>query len=263
MHLPWRVYFFYELLYLVWGKLARQADHYTLHYCRAYGAAKIIMNGAEHIDTYRTMGLRKQLVDSLREKGISDERVLQAMMEVPRHFFLDPALDKIAYEDRAFPIDEGQTISQPYTVAYQSELLEVAPGHQVLEIGTGSAYQATILAAMGAEVHSIERQKKLYEKVQAFYPFREQYPLLHFYYGDGFKGLEKKAPFDRILVTAAAPYVPAPLLEQLKPGGILVIPVNEGEVQRMVRFIKNANGTLREEVFDQFRFVPMLKGKNK
>lgn len=221
------------------------------------------MNGAIHTDTYRTKGLRKQLVDSLREKGISDEAVLAAMMEVPRHFFLDPALDKIAYEDRAFPIDEGQTISQPFTVAYQSELLMVEPGLKVLEIGTGSAYQATILAEMEAEVFTIERQKKLYDKVQEFYPFKKQYPNIHFYFGDGFKGLPKQAPFDRIIVTAAAPFVPAPLIEQLKVGGVLVIPVDEGEAQRMLRFTKKIDGSLREEVFDQFRFVPMLKGKNK
>lgn len=215
-----------------------------------------------HTDDYRTKGLRKQLIDSLAEKGISDEAVLQAMRRVPRHFFLDPALDKIAYEDRAFPIGEGQTISQPYTVAYQSELLHIQPGDKVLEIGTGSAYQATILAEMGAELYTIERQQKLFEKVQTEYPFAGQYPMLYFFYGDGFKGLPQYAPFDKILVTAAAPFVPQPLLDQLKPEGILVIPVDEGDAQRMKRIIKKADGRLIEELYDVFRFVPMLKGKH-
>jgi protein-L-isoaspartate(D-aspartate) O-methyltransferase len=217
---------------------------------------------ALHTDDYRTKGLRKQLIDSLADKGISDEAVLNAMRNVPRHFFLDSALDKIAYEDRAFPIGEGQTISQPYTVAYQSELLEIQPGDKVLEIGTGSAYQATILAEMGAEVFTIERQQKLYEKVQKAYPFSGQYPKLHFFYGDGFKGLPQYAPFDKVLVTAAAPFVPQALLDQLKPEGILVIPVDEGDAQRMKRIIKKADGRLIEELYDVFRFVPMLKGKN-
>ncbi len=215
-----------------------------------------------HTDDYRTKGLRKQLIDSLAEKGISDEAVLDAMRRVPRHFFLDPALDKIAYEDRAFPIGEGQTISQPYTVAYQSELLQIQPGDRVLEIGTGSAYQATILAEMGAELYTIERQQKLFEKVQTEYPFDGKYPALHFFYGDGFKGLTQYAPFDKILVTAAAPFVPQALLDQLKPEGILVIPVNEGDAQRMKRIIKKGDGRLIEELYDVFRFVPMLKGKH-
>nr|MCU0396222.1 protein-L-isoaspartate O-methyltransferase [Chitinophagaceae bacterium] len=185
-----------------------------------------LQHGApKHIDDYRTKGLRKQLVDSLEEKGISDKRVLDALRAVPRHFFLDPSLDKIAYEDRAFPIGEGQTISQPYTVAYQSELLEVHAGCTVLEIGTGSAYQATILAEMGAQVYTIERQKKLFDKVTAEYPFAREYPNIRFYLGDGFRGLPRFAPFDRVLVTAAAPYVPLALLDQLKPEGMLVIPV--------------------------------------
>lgn len=217
----------------------------------------------EHIDDYRTKGLRKLLVDSLAEKGISDEQVLEALRSVPRHFFLDPSLDKIAYEDRAFPIGEGQTISQPYTVAYQSELLEVQPGDCVLEIGTGSAYQATILAEMGAQVFTIERQEKLFNKVAAEYPFAGKYTNIRFFLGDGFKGLPRFAPFDKVLVTAAAPYVPQPLLDQLKPEGFLVIPVDEGDAQRMKRIIKKADGRLIEEMYDVFRFVPMLKGKKK
>jgi protein-L-isoaspartate(D-aspartate) O-methyltransferase len=215
-----------------------------------------------HTDDYRTKGLRKQLIDSLAEKGISDPVVLEAMRNIPRHFFLDPALDKIAYEDRAFPIGEGQTISQPYTVAYQSELLNITPGERVLEIGTGSAYQASVLAEMGAEVFTIERQQKLYDKVQKSYPFAERHRKLYFFYGDGFKGLPEYAPFDKVLVTAAAPFVPQALLDQLKPEGMLVIPVDEGEAQRMKRIIKKADGRLIEELYDVFRFVPMLKGKN-
>src|SRR5580765_2999803 len=157
-------------------------------------------------DTYRHKGLRKKLIDSIKEKGISDERVLEAMMHIPRHFFLDTALDHIAYEDRAFPIQEGQTISQPYTVAYQTQLLEVKQYDKILEIGTGSAYQATVLAELGAYVFTIERQKKLFELNRQFI-FRSRYPTIKFFYGDGFEGLPTYAPFDKVLVTAAAPFI--------------------------------------------------------
>lgn len=211
-------------------------------------------------DRYRHKGLRKQLIDGLRKKGIKDERVLTAMMNVPRHFFMDPALDNIAYEDRAFPIESGQTISQPYTVAYQTELLKVSPKDAILEIGTGSAYQATILAELGAEVYTIERQETLY-KNNINYIFKSKYPNIHFFFGDGFSGLPQYAPFDKILVTAAAPYVPTALLQQLKPGGCLVIPVDEGEVQRMMRITKKTDGTTKDELFDLFRFVPMVESK--
>ena len=212
-------------------------------------------------DNYRHKGMRRQLMESLAEKGISDNRVLDAMMEIPRHFFLDPALDKIAYEDRAFPIEEGQTISQPYTVAYQTELLEVQPGDRILEIGTGSAYQATVLAEMGADVYTIERQSLLFDKVRLTYPFREKYDALYFFLGDGFRGLREYAPFDKILVTAAAPYVPADLLIQLRVGGYLVIPVDEGDAQRMKRLTRQADGSYIEELYALFRFVPMLAGE--
>jgi len=215
------------------------------------------------IDTYRHKGLRKKLIDLIKEKGIKDQKVLDAMMNIPRHFFLDSALDNVAYEDRAFPISAGQTISQPYTVAYQTELLQVKPGDKVLEIGTGSVYQATVLAEMKAEVYTIERQKELYEKNKDFF-FRNRYPNINFYFGDGFLGLPqeaKKQPFDKVLVTAAAPYIPTALLQQLRPGGFLVIPVDEGTAQRMLRLTKNADGTTEEEVFDQFHFVPMLPGQ--
>lgn len=211
-------------------------------------------------DTYQHKGLRKKLIDILREKGITDERVLEAIQTIPRHYFLDSAFDKIAYEDRAFPIAEGQTISQPYTVAYQTQLLQVKPFDKVLEIGTGSIYQATVLAEMGATVYTIERQKKLFEKTKDFV-LRSKYPNIKFFYGDGFEGLPTFAPFDKVIITAAAPFVPPKLIGQMKTGAKMVIPVNEGEYQRMLRITKNADGTCSEEVFENFSFVPMLTGK--
>lgn len=196
----------------------------------------------------------------LRAKGISDENVLQAMNNIPRHFFLDSAFDKIAYEDRAFPISEGQTISQPYTVAYQTQLLQVKPNEKILEIGTGSIYQATVLAEMGARVFTIERQKKLFEKTRQFI-FKTKYPNIKFFYGDGYEGLPTYAPFDKVIITAAAPFIPPKLVEQLKPGGKMVIPVDEAEHQRMLRITKNEDGSTTEEAFDNFSFVPMLTGR--
>lgn len=214
-------------------------------------------------DTYRHKGMRKQLIDSLRQKEnpITDEAVLAAMNTIPRHFFMDSALDKIAYEDRAFPIAEGQTISQPYTVAYQTQLLQVKPGQKVLEIGTGSMYQATVLAEMGARVFTIERQKGLFEKTKN-YIFKSKYPFLKFFYGDGFEGLPTYAPFDKILITAGAPIVPPKLMAQLKPGGFMVIPLNDGDNQRMLRLTRQEDGSYTREDFHQFSFVPMLEGRN-
>lgn len=212
-------------------------------------------------DSYQHKGMRKKLVDQLREKGISDENVLTAMNNIPRHYFLDSAFDKIAYEDRAFPISEGQTISQPYTVAYQTQLLQVKPNDKILEIGTGSIYQASVLAEMGARVFTIERQKKLFEKTKQFI-FKAQYPNIKFFYGDGYEGLPTYAPFDKVIITAAAPFIPPKLLEQLKPGGKMVIPVDEDHHQRMLRITKNEDGTVSEEAFDNFSFVPMLSGRN-
>ncbi len=212
-------------------------------------------------DSYQHKGLRKKLIDILREKGITDENVLTAINNIPRHFFLDSAFDKIAYEDRAFPIAEGQTISQPYTVAYQTQLLQVKQYDKVLEIGTGSIYQATVLAEMGATVFTIERQKKLYEKTKTFF-FKSKYPNLKFFYGDGYEGLPTYSPFDKIIITAAAPLIPPKLMEQLKPGGKMVVPVDEGVHQRMLRLTKKEDGTFTEEAFDNFSFVPMLSGKN-
>jgi protein-L-isoaspartate(D-aspartate) O-methyltransferase len=212
-------------------------------------------------DTYRHKGLRKKLIDLIRDKGITDERVLEAMTNIPRHFFLDTALDHIAYEDRAFPIQEGQTISQPYTVAYQTQLLEIQPYEKVLEIGTGSAYQATVLAEMGANVYTIERQKKLFDLNKEFI-FRKKYPAIRFFYGDGFEGLPTFAPFDKILITAAAPFIPPKLIEQLKPGGKMVLPLENDGVQKMMRITKKEDGSYEEETFSNFSFVPMLKGRN-
>ena len=212
-------------------------------------------------DTYRHKGLRKQLVDLIRQKGITDERVLQAILHIPRHYFMDSGFDKIAYEDRAFPIGEGQTISQPYTVAYQSQLLETKPYEKILEIGTGSAYQASVLAEMGLQVFTIERQKKLFDLNKQF-AYLKKYPSLKFFYGDGFEGLPTYGPFDKVIVTAAAPFIPPKLVEQLKPGGKMVIPLGEGKVQRMLRLTKQADGTTTEELFDNFSFVPMVEGKN-
>jgi protein-L-isoaspartate(D-aspartate) O-methyltransferase len=212
-------------------------------------------------DSYRHKGLRKQLVDVLKEKGITDERVLAAIMAIPRHYFMDSAFDKIAYEDRAFPIAEGQTISQPYTVAYQSQLLDLKPYEKVLEIGTGSGYQAIVLGEMQAQVYTIERQKKLFEEHKQFI-LRKKYPNIKYFYGDGFEGLPTYGPFDKVIITAAAPYVPPKLIQQLKTGGKMVIPVGEGKVQRMLRLTKQADSGYAEELFENFSFVPMVEGKN-
>lgn len=206
-------------------------------------------------DNYKQRGLRNKLVKMLEKKGISDPRILAAIGKVPRHLFFDDALLEHAYQDKAFPIGEGQTISQPYTVAFQTEKLEVRPGGRILEIGTGSGYQACILLELGATVFTIEYNRKLYETVKALLPRIGYRP--YFFYGDGSKGLPSKAPFDRILVTAGAPVIPATLTDQLTDGGILVIPVGDREKQKMVRIKKKGNALLKEE-FDNFAFVPLL-----
>lgn len=213
-------------------------------------------------DEYRHKGLRKKLIEDLRKKGITDERILEAINNTPRHFFMDLALDRIAYEDRAFPIGEEQTISQPYTVAYQTSLLKVSPFEKILEIGTGSAYQSCILARLGAKVFTIERQKKLFDRNKSF-EYLKKFPSIKFFYGDGYEGLPTFAPFDKVLITAAAPYIPEKLIEQLKPGGLMVIPVDEGskELQRMLRITKHADSSISEEKFDMFSFVRMDEGK--
>lgn len=208
-------------------------------------------------------GLRKKLVEELREKGIKDERVLDAMMAIPRHFFLDTAFERIAYEDRAFPIAAGQTISQPYTVAYQSQFLEVRKFDKILEVGTGSAFQACVLAEMGAHVYSIERQRQLFDYNNNFF-YLKKYPQLKRFYGDGFEGLPSYAPFDKVIITAAAPFIPPRLIEQMKIGAIMVIPVDNesGAAQKMMRITKTVEG-FEQELLDDFSFVPMLTGKEK
>ena len=213
------------------------------------------------VDTYLHKGLRNKLVEILKEKGITDEKVLKAIHSIPRHYFLDSAFDKIAYEDRAFPIAADQTISQPYTVAYQTQLLQIKKGEKVLEIGTGSMYQTTVLAAMGAQVFTIERQKQLFDQTPT-YLFKEQYPSIQFFFGDGFEGLPLLAPFDKILITAAAPKIPEKLWAQLKVSGKMIIPLDESDrAQRMLRLTKKRDGSVKQEKFDSFSFVPMLEGK--
>lgn len=210
-------------------------------------------------DTYRAKGLRKLLVEQLRNKGITDEAVLAAINEVPRHVFLDSSFVELAYQDQAFPIGSGQTISQPHTVAFQSQLLQVEKGMKVLEIGTGSGYQACVLAAMGAKVFSIERQRNLYFKTK---DILEQLPFrVKTFLGDGFEGLPTYAPFDRIIITAGAPSIPEALVAQMKANAIMVIPMDnpDGEGQTMLRITKLEDGTLKKASFGGFRFVPMLK----
>ena len=203
--------------------------------------------------------MRRSLVDELKNKGISDENVLNAINAVPRHVFLDSSFLNFAYQDKAFPIGSGQTISQPFTVAFQSSLLEIKKNMKVLEIGTGSGYQACVLAEMGAKVFSIERQRKLYTKTKAFlaeFPYR-----IKMFLGDGNKGLPTYGPFDRIIITAAAPEIPQALIDQLKVGGMMVIPLCENdEHQTMLRLTKQEDGNLKREEYGDFRFVPMLKG---
>ncbi len=212
-------------------------------------------------DNYRQQGLRRKLVNHIRKQGILDERLLEAFDKVPRHWFLDSAFLEHAYEDKPFPIGMGQTISQPYTVAFQTDLLEVLPGDKILEIGTGSGYQACILAVLGAEVFTIERHRKLYEKTTAF--LQKNFPGLkiHAFYGDGYKGLPQYAPFDGVIITAGAPEIPQALIDQLKPMGKMVIPHGKGDLQTMKRIIKGDDGLLFTEEYGTFRFVPMLKNK--
>ncbi len=224
-------------------------------------------------DGYLHKGLRKKLVDSLREKGISDERVLGALMDVPRHFFMERAFGNRAYEDVAFPISAGQTISQPYTVALQTQLLEVRKFDKVLEVGTGSGYQSCVLSALGAFVYSIERQRELYDRLlgkRDRKPGEEErpsvlarYPSVKTFFGDGYDGLPTFGPFDRCIVTAGAPAIPPKLIAQLKPGGIMVIPVGNDSSQKMLRLRKEADGTMTEETFGEASFVPMLEGMTK
>jgi protein-L-isoaspartate(D-aspartate) O-methyltransferase len=207
-------------------------------------------------DTYLHKGKRKALVAELRKKGIQNEAVLEAINTLPRHFFFDTALISHAYEDKAFPIGEGQTISQPYTVAFQTSLLEVAPGDKILEIGTGSGYQACILHLLGAKVISIEYQKKLFEHTNRF--LQRLGIQLQLFFGDGTGGVPAHAPYDKIIVTAGAPVVPEALIQQLKIGGILVIPVGDRSKQAMVKITKKSAKEIQREEFEGFAFVPLL-----
>ena len=208
-------------------------------------------------DDYRHKGLRKQLVAELAEKGIKDQRILDAFNAVPRHFFLDAVFTKQAYSNMAFQIGAGQTISHPYTVAFQTELLEVKKGDKILEIGTGSGFQSAILCELGAKLFSIERQKELYLKTRQLIPKLNYNPKLK--YGDGYKGWPSFGPFDKIIITCGAPYIPDDLVNQLKPGGKMVIPLGEGKVQEMILLEKNMKNEISKKSFGKFSFVPMLK----
>lgn len=212
------------------------------------------------IDSFKHKGLRQKLVDTLISKGIKNKAVLEAIRTIPRHWFMDSSFLDHAYQDKAFPIAANQTISQPYTVAYQTELLEVEPNHKVLEIGTGSGYQTAVLCLLEAEVYSIERQLELFKKTSLFLP-KIGHVAKRLIFGDGYKGLKEEAPFDRILVTAGAPFVPKPLLAQLKVGGRLVIPVGEEE-QVMTLYIRSGQKNFEKHEFGNFKFVPMLEDKS-
>ncbi len=208
-------------------------------------------------DSTKHKGLRNQLVDTIERKGIKDKKVLEAIRNIPRHLFMDSGFIDFAYQDKPFPIAAEQTISQPYTVAFQTELLQVKPKDKILEVGTGSGYQAAVLIEMGAEVYSIERQKELFNKTRKFLP-KIGYVPKKLIYGDGYKGLTEKAPFDSIIVTAGAPFVPKALLKQLKINGRLVIPVGEN-TQKMTLIIRKSEKEFEKHEFGDFRFVPMLK----
>ena len=211
-------------------------------------------------DSNRHKGMRNQLVATIERKGITDKKVLEAISRIPRHLFMDSSFVDFAYQDKPFPIGADQTISQPFTVAFQTELLKVKPGDKILEIGTGSGYQAAVLIELKAQVYSIERQKELYTRVKKFLPSVGYVPK-KLIYGDGYLGLPEEAPFDGIIVTAGAPEVPKALLSQLKVGGRLVIPVGD-EVQVMTLFIRTSEKSFEKHEFGDFRFVPMLKEKS-
>lgn len=211
------------------------------------------------IDTFKHKGLRKKLVQTIKSKGIKDEKVLEAIQTIPRHFFFDSSFLEQAYADNPFPIGFGQTISQPYTVAFQTELLQIKKGDKVLEIGTGSGYQACILNVMGAKVFSIERQKGLYVKTKAL--LSELGYSIKLFFGDGYKGLPTFAPFDKVIVTAGAPFIPEALIKQLKPGGIMVIPLGKGGIQIMTTVIKKDTTSYETIEHGTFRFVPLLEDK--
>ena len=211
-------------------------------------------------DTFKHKGMRQQLVQTIADKGITDKNVLEAIGKIPRHLFMDSGFLDHAYVDKAFPIAADQTISQPYTVAFQSELLQIQKGDRVLEIGTGSGYQTAVLLELGAKVYSIERQQELFRKTSKFLP-KLGYQAQKLIFGDGYKGLKEEAPFKGIIVTAGAPFVPKPLLSQLEIGGRLVIPVGD-DVQTMTLFIRKGPKEFEKHEFGDFRFVPLLEDKN-
>ena len=212
------------------------------------------------IDSYKHKGLRQKLVETLITKGIQDKKVLEAVAKVPRHLFMDSSFLDHAYQDKAFPIGANQTISQPFTVAFQSELLDVNENDKVLEIGTGSGYQTAILCLLGAEVYTIERQLELFKKSSLFLP-KIGYVVKRFIFGDGYKGLKEDAPYDRIIVTAGAPFLPKALLSQLTIGGRLVIPIGDEE-QTMTLYIRTSTKSFEKNEYGQFKFVPMLENKS-
>ena len=211
-------------------------------------------------DTFKHKGLRQQLVNTIISKGIKSEAVIKAIGTIPRHLFMDSGFLDHAYQDKAFPIAADQTISQPYTVAYQTELMQIKKGDKVLEIGTGSGYQTAVLCLLGAQVYSIERQQELFKKTSKFLP-KLGYRAKKLIFGDGYKGLVEEAPFDSIIVTAGAPFVPKPLLAQLKNGGRLVIPVGDN-IQVMTLFVRKGPKEFEKHEFGEFRFVPLLEDKN-
>ena len=209
------------------------------------------------LDSFKHQGLRNLLVEKLRLKGIKNKAVLDAISKVPRHLFMDSSFGDHAYQDKAFPISSGQTISQPYTVAFQTELLNVSSGDKVLEIGTGSGYQAAVLCEMGIKVYTIERIKSLFLKAKSFLASINYHPK-KIIYGDGFQGFDEKSPYDAIIVTAGANEIPKNLVAQLKKGGVMVIPIGNSS-QKMIQYLKKSNGKVEINEFGDFKFVPMLK----
>lgn len=210
-------------------------------------------------DSYKHKGMRKLLINEVKSKGIKDERILEIMLKIPRHFFFERIFEIHAYEDKAFPIGEGQTISQPYTVAFQTELLSVASGSKILEIGTGSGYQASVLLELGVDLYTIEYNRILFERTSRFLPKMGYNP--HFFHGDGSKGLVEHAPYDGIIVTAGAPSVPNTLVNQLKIGGRLIIPVGDGKSQSMIKIVRTSQNKISKKTYENFSFVPLLGEK--
>jgi protein-L-isoaspartate(D-aspartate) O-methyltransferase len=212
-------------------------------------------------DNYRHQGLRKKLAETIKSKGITSKQVLEAVGSLPRHFFFESSFLEFAYDDKPFPIGAGQTISQPFTVAFQTQLLDIKKGDKILEIGTGSGYQACILSMLGARVYTIERHKSLYLRTKEFLP-NIGFAKIKVFYGDGFAGVPAFAPYDKILITAAVAFIPETLVEQLKPGGLMVLPLGDDDVQTMTVVRKTTEGEFIKEKFGAFRFVPMLPEKS-